>query len=363
MRNSAACASFGNSSEKELMVTCKKKRQLISIDKLSEEELLGVRIRDLNLSIEGSVLEERIARLYRELDERGIPFQPPCYLADEWLVPDGIPVVGIPFFLAHPRLTLMEKKMMLEAEGDTDAWCMQLLRHETGHAINYAYRFHRRTRWRELFGPFTTPYLSTYSAQPYSHRYVIHLKDNYAQAHPDEDFAETFAVWLAPGRKWEERYRGWPAMKKLLYVDHLMSSIAITPPAVTSHQMLWSAARMRSTLKEYYERKRHYLREDFPGYYDPGLLCIFAVRSGAEQNKNSAARFLRTHRRHIINSVSMWTMQRKFDIDKLVTRLRQRCTDLCLCVYKSDVETMFETAAFITAVMGKLQRFDWKSEG
>ena len=124
------------------MVKSEKKRKSISIDEVSDEELLETRIRDLNLSIEGSLLEERIARLYRELDERGIPFHPPCYLADEWLVPDGMPVVGIPFFLAHPRLTHLEKKMMLEAEGDTDTWCMQLLRHETGHAINYAYRFH-----------------------------------------------------------------------------------------------------------------------------------------------------------------------------------------------------------------------------
>ncbi|MBN1309411.1 MAG: putative zinc-binding metallopeptidase [Chitinispirillaceae bacterium] len=339
------------------------KRKLIVVDELSEEELLRVRIRDLHLSIEGSILEERIARLYRELDEKGILFRPPCYLTDEWLAPDGIPMVGIPFYLVHPRLTHLEKKMMLEAEGDTDAWCMQLLRHETGHAINYAYRLYRRSRWRELFGPFTTPYLSTYSAQPYSRRYVVHLEDNYAQAHPDEDFAETFAVWLAPGRAWEEKYRGWPAMKKLLYVDHLMSCVGKKPPEISTQRMLWSATRMRSTLKEYYERKRHSLRDDFHGYYDPGLLRIFTVRSGTEQHKKSAAHFLSIHRRHIINSVSMWTMQRKFDIDKLVTRLRQRCADLGLSVYKSDAETMFETASFITAVMGKLQRFDWKSEG
>jgi hypothetical protein len=213
-----------------------------------------------------------------------------------------------------------------------------------------------------LFGPFTKPYLSTYTAQPYSRRYVIHLADNYAQAHPDEDFAETFAVWLTPGHAWKTKYRGWPAMKKLSYVDHLMSTIETKPPEVTTHQMLWQAARMRSTLEEYYTRKRQSLREDFPGYYDPGLLRIFAVRSATEQNRESAAHFLGAHRRHIINSVSMWTMQRKFDIDKLVGRLRQRCIDLHLKVYKSDAETMFETAAFITAIMGKLQRFNWKSE-
>lgn len=343
------------------MAKSDKKRGLVSIEELSEEKLLEVRIRDLNISIRGSVLEERIERLYRELDEKGIQFRPLCYLTDEWFVPDGVPVVGIPFFLAHPRLTVMEKKMMLEAEGSTDAWCMQLLRHETGHAMNFAYRLYRRTRWRELFGPFTKPYVSTYTVQPYSRRYVVHLADNYAQAHPDEDFAETFAVWLAPGREWEKKYKGWPALRKLTYVDHLMLSVGTRIPDVTTQQMMWPAARMRSTLREYYERKRQSLREDFPGYYDPGLLRIFAVRSGVEQNRESAAHFLSIHRRHIVNSVSMWTMQRKFDIDKMVSRLRQRCVDMNLKVYKSDAETMFETAAFITAIMGKMKRFDWRS--
>ena len=349
--------------EKGIMAKSRNVKKLISIDDLAEEELLNVRIRDLNLSIKDSVLDERIVRLYRELEEHGIHFRPPCYLTDEWLVPDGIPVVGIPFFLAHPRLTILEKKKMLEAEGDTDAWCMQLLRHETGHAINYAYRLYRRTRWRELFGPYTKPYLSTYTAQPYSRRYVIHLADNYAQAHPDEDFAETFAVWLAPGRAWEKKYQGWPAIKKLRYVDYLMSSVAAKPPEVTLNQPLWAASRMRSTLREYYTRKRQSLREEFPGYYDPGLLRIFTTRSIKEKCRESAAHFLSIHRRHIINSVSMWTMQRKFDVDKMVRRLRQRCADLGLNVYKSDAETMFETAAFITAIMGKLKRFDWRSEG
>ena len=231
----------------------------ISLDRLSDQEILAARVCDLDLRIEGTALEDRIRRLYAELDRKGISFHPPCYLADEWLTPDRTPVIGVPFYLAHPKLIHLERKMMLEAEGSTEAWCMKLLRHEAGHALGYAYLLYRRTRWRELFGPFSRRYSSAYSAQPYSKRFVIHLDDNYAQAHPDEDFAETFAVWLTPGSRWEERYAGWPALKKLQYVDHLVRSIGGRPPLMTDRRTPWSASRMRSTLALLYERKRRHL--------------------------------------------------------------------------------------------------------
>ncbi len=334
----------------------------IQWESVSDEELLGMRVRDLRLRIEGTVLEERIQRLYGELEAKGIGLRPPCYLADEWLTPDGVPVIGIPFYLAHPRLTQLEKKMMLEAEGEGDAWCMKLLRHETGHAFNYAYRLHRRTRWRALFGRYSTPYGSIYTARPYSRRFVVHLEDNYAQAHPDEDFAETFAVWLAPGAAWEERYRDWPALKKLRYVDTVVRRIGNTPPPVATREMLWAASRKRSTLAAYYERKRRSLRDDFPGFYDRLLVRIFHARGVHQETPAKASHFLRAHRRHLVNSISMWTNQRKFDIDKLVRRLAARSDDLGLCVHRGEIETALEVAAFFTAVMGGVRRFDWRSE-
>ncbi|MFC1586111.1 putative zinc-binding metallopeptidase [Fibrobacterota bacterium] len=334
----------------------KKKQVPIKWEQFTDEELLKTRVRDLRLRIEETPLEDRISRLYAELEERRITFHPPCYLADEWLTPDGIPMIGIPFFLAHPRLTQLEKKMMLEAEGSTDAWCMKLLRHETGHAINYAYRFYRRTRWRELFGPYSTHYSTAYSAQPYSRRFVSHLEDNYAQAHPDEDFAETFAVWLTPGSKWKERYAGWPALKKLLYVDHLAGEIRQKPPLVTRRETPWSALRMRSTLAALYDRKRRELGEDFQGFYDPGLQRLFTIRASGPQSPK-ASKFLRQKRRQIVNSVCMWTGDRKYDIDKLVRRLSTRCQAMGLYLNKPETDTIFETAAFVTAVAAKKHHF------
>lgn len=325
-------------------------------ENLPDEQILQIRIRDLGLRIEGTVLEERINRLYAELDAKGIRLHPPCYLTDEWLTPDGMPIIGVPFVLAHPRLTQLERNIMLEVEGGTDEWCMRLLRHETGHALNYAYLLHKRTRWRELFGAFRTPYRNSYTAAPYSRRYVNHLEDNYAQAHPDEDFAETFAVWLTPGEKWRQIYQRWPALKKLNYVDHLMSQIGSEAPTVVARDTPWSAARMKSTLAAYYERKRRLLGDDFPGFYDPGLQRLFAVRDeGIARQK--ASRFLRAHRRQIVNSVAVWTGQRKFDVDKLMGKLIPRCEDLELCLRKPPEDTMFDTAAFVTAVMSKIHRF------
>lgn len=324
-------------------------------EKLPDDELLRIRICDLGLEPAGTVLESRVARLYDELDRRGIGFHPPCYLADEWLCPDRIPAIGIPFFLAHPRLVRLERRMMLEAEGETESWCMKLLRHEAGHALNYAYRLYRRTRWRELFGVFTQRYSTNYYAQPYSRRYVIHLEDNYAQAHPDEDWAETFAVWLAPDSQWQERYKGWPALRKLRYVDRVMGHIGGQPPAVRSYETPWAASRMRSTLAAYYERKRKMLGNDFPGYYDPALLRAFPP---GEHAGASVSRLIRANRRHLVNSVSTWTHQRKFDVDKLLRKLAARSDALGCRARQGELEATVHIAALVTAIMSNVPHLD-----
>ena len=321
---------------------------------LPDEELLATRVRDLGLKIDGSPLEEPIAELYGELDAAGLAFRPPCYLADEWLCPDRVPIIGIPFFLAHPRLKKLEQKMMFEVEGGTVHACMQLLRHEAGHAINYAYRLYARTRWRELFGRFSAPYLNSYTYQPYSRRYVVHLPDNYAQAHPDEDFAETFAVWLDPASRWRDRYAEWPALRKLEYVDRVMQGLRGAPPLVRASQTPWSAARMRSTLAAFYERRRRVLGQEFPGYYDGVLRKIF--RTGGEGEP--APRFLRRNRETIMNSVARWTGHRKYDVHSLIAKLVRRCDALGLRVAAHEKDTLVETAVLICAVASKTAAVD-----
>src|SRR6187549_2833267 len=197
---------------------------------LPDEELLDLRFSDLGLRIEGSWLEDRIATLLHELAAKGLHFKPHFWLSAEWFSPDGVPGVAIPFYLAHPRLMKLEKAQMLEVEGGTPEWCLQILRHEAGHAFDNAYALRRRRRRRRVFGSPATPYPEFYLPRPYSKSFVLHLDSWYAQSHPDEDFAETFAVWMTPGSDWRNRYHDWPALRKLEYLDSVMKEIAGQPP-------------------------------------------------------------------------------------------------------------------------------------
>lgn len=324
---------------------------------LPEEEILQMRVRDLKLEIAGSAVESFIQRLREELEAAGIRFHPPCYFADEWLCPEKVPIIGIPFYLAHPRLKHIEKKMMFDVEGGTEDSCMKLLRHECGHALNYAYNLYKKTRWRELFGPFSARYLNSYYTQPYSRRFVIHLEDNYAQSHPDEDFAETFAVWLAPNRLWQTKYGDWPVIKKLRYIDAVFKRIGSqTPLSVPEGTPPWSASRMTSTLAAHYERKRRVLGSEFKGFYDDSLKELFATkRPGLSTTKVSD--LLRRNRRRITDSVTRWTGHRKYDIHQLVNRLIMRCDGLDLYAEADDIIAI---TALVTAIASNTFRISKK---
>jgi len=191
---------------------------------------------DLDLVLERSPVWPRIERLYHELERKHLVFRPHCWISDEWYTPDGVPGIAIPFYLVHPRLAELERSQMREVEGGTVEWCMRILRHETGHAMENAFRLRRRHRRQELFGKTSKPYPKHYAPKPYSKRYVLHLEAYYAQSHPDEDFAETFAVWLTPKSGWRRRYAGWPALRKLEYVDELMHELAGKRPVVPTRR-------------------------------------------------------------------------------------------------------------------------------
>src|SRR3984957_19024430 len=222
---------------------------------LSDDQLLSLRFCDLKLSIRGTDLEEAIQRLYGELSLRGIRFRPHCWLAQEWFSPDGIPGIAIPFYLAHRRLMSIERRFMREVEGGNRNWLMRILRHEAGHAIDSAYRLRRRSRWRAVFGPASLPYPDTYRPRPGSRRFVQHLGAWYAQAHPTEDFAETFAVWLKPRSPWRREYSGWPAYAKLEYIDALADDIGRSKPAVSDRGTIEDVAHETRTLRDHYEQR------------------------------------------------------------------------------------------------------------
>ena len=296
---------------------------------MSDEELLKSRICDLRLRIPGSELESRIEKFYSELAAKNISLKPICYLGDEWFCPEGSATIAIPFYLAHPRLKKLEEKMMMEVEGGTEAWCMRLLRHEMGHVLNHAYLLEKDKGWQKLFGPTSLEYSESFRARPYSRRFVRHLDGYYAQSHPEEDFAETFAIWLTPDLDWRHQYQGWKALQKIEYVDHLMHRLAGKPPLVFSKAKISDASRLRSRLEAHYKRRRRLYAQEFPDFFDADLKKLFAEPS-ASANGERAATFLRRSNKLILNAVSAWTGEPKFTINRFLRALTERCAELDL---------------------------------
>lgn len=306
-----------------------------------------MRICDLQLQIRATELESRIETFHRELGEKGIAFKPLCYLGDEWFCPDGSATIAIPFYLAHPRLKKLEEKMMMEVEGGTEAWCMRLLRHEMGHVLNHAYLLAKDRQWQKIFGPPSLEYSESFRARPYSKRFVRHLDGWYAQSHPEEDFAETVAIWLTPGLDWRQQYRGWKALEKLEYVHQLMGKLASQDPLVLSRAKISEASRLRSRLEAYYKKRRRLYAQDFPDFFDTDLRKLF-TDSAAAPNAERAAAFLRRSRKSILNAVSAWTGEPKFTVDRLLRALTGRCAALDLRL-RSDSAGL-EIAAYLATL-------------
>ncbi len=325
----------------------------------SDAELLRLRICDLGLKSVGYVLQRRIERLYEELEAREILFRPHCWLSDEWFSQDGIPGIAIPFYLAHPRLERLERKQMLEVEGGTQEWCMRILRHEAGHALDTAYRLHFRRRWREMFGAYSQVYPDYYQPKPYSKSYVLHLDSWYAQSHPAEDFAETFAVWLRPRSRWRSQYRGWPALKKLRYVDELMEEIKNTRPLVRSRRRIAPLREIRGTLAEHYAEKRARYGIEYPDFYDRDLRKLFAdPRQSTGNRRQSASGFLRRIRPELRRVVSLWTGEYQYTIDQVLGEMIERCRDLDL-----RLEKPFDLAKRDALVMLTMQTMNYLHGG
>ncbi len=287
---------------------------------LNDEELLDVRLADLGLQIKGTVLEDRIACLYGELASRRIELKPHCWLAEEWFAADGVPGIAVPFYLAHPRLMELERRQMLAVEGGSRQECLQILRHEAGHALESAFRLNRRQEWRKVFGRASKKYPARYRVHPASQEYVLHLGSWYAQSHPSEDFAETFAVWLKPDSRWRRRYADWPALRKLEYVDALMHELAGVTPPVRSREKVEPLSQIRTTLREHYRRKQESYATAYPAVYDRALRRLFSGRA-TSAGYESATVFLRRHRRELRESVARFLGVHQYVVDHLLLEM------------------------------------------
>jgi hypothetical protein len=317
-------------------------------ERLTQRELLAVRLCDLDVAVEGTWLEDQIARVRDELAQRNLRFNPHFWLSDEWFSPTGVPGVALPFYLAHPKLTRLERSQMLEAEGATVQSCMRLLRHELGHAIQHAFNLQRRREWQRLFGKASTPYPEAYRPNPASRRYVLNLDAWYAQSHPEEDFAETFAVWLRPRYNWRHRYQSWPALRKLKYVDRLMAELAGQPPAVRTRATPFPLSRERMTLGTYYQRKRAHYSVGFANPYDRDLKRLFSESQGAGDRRESAATFLRRHRLEIRSMVAKWTGEYQFTLNQVLDQMIGRCKELRLVADSKEHNLVMDFAIMLT---------------
>jgi hypothetical protein len=318
------------------------------LDRMTDEQLLDLRLCDLDLKIEGTPLERRLHRLYQEISSHGLTFKPHVWLSEEWFTPDEVPGFAIPFYLAHPRLSKLERAQMLEVEGGTEKECLRIMRHEAGHAIDNAFRLYRKRHYRELFGSFRRPYPDWYKPEPNSRQYVLHLPAWYAQAHPAEDFAETFSVWITTGARWKKRYQGWPALRKLEYVDSLMRELEGKLPVNSSRQTVAVLAEIETTLREHYDNKRRYYAFEWPPDYDRDLLRIFSSEP-RHHSCTSAVSFLRRSRRELCHEVAEGTGVHEYAIDQMLVHMTNRCRELGLRVGLTPERAKQKVLVWLTA--------------
>lgn len=326
-------------------------------------ELLNMRICDMGLTVAGSPLMPFVKQLYRELGAKGLKFRPEVYLTDSWGCPDRVPVIGVPFYLADERLGRIEEEQTGEVEDSRMA--LMLLRHEAAHAYNYAYRLWERREWAEVFGPFSKPYRDAFHPQPTSRNFVRHIfasqyGPTYAQKHPDEDFAETFAVWLTPRSGWKRKYRYWPALRKLLCVDRWMRSLKAAPSLVQGGELYKPVGELRMLLADHYGERAERYRAAAQGYVDDRLREIAApVTNG---HSVALAAVLRTHKQRLMDRMVRWSALREEDAAAILAKLEERADTLNLRFPRRrqasrlmDLSAMATALAMDFAYTGQLQ--------
>jgi hypothetical protein len=314
-----------------------KRRKEPAWTRLSDEELLSKRFCDLRLTLRNSVVERHLDKITRDLQRRGLRFRPHAWLSEEWFSPDGVPGIAVPFYMAHPRLMRLERRFMDEVEGGNANWLTRILRHEIAHALDNAYRLRRRKGWRRAFGKASRPYPRMYRPRPASRDFVLHLGHWYAQSHPTEDFAETFAVWMQPKARWRRDYQGWPALHKLEYVDELMSSIRGERPGVVNRELIEPLSENRRTLAEHYRRKLVRYAFDTPEAYDLRLRRVFGRRRRGRR-RMAASTFVRQSRPQLERMLMRRSRLYPYLVHHVLRTVMQRCRELNLVLNTSKRE-------------------------
>jgi hypothetical protein len=308
----------------------------------------------LALNCQGAWFEGSLNAFRKELHGAGLAFEPQFYLGDEWFSPEGQVLISIPFYLAHPRLMELEKKYMFEVEGGSEEHFLRLLRHEAGHCFDHLYALSRRPSWKKLFGsPSQDYHPETYRPHPYSKSFVRHLDNWYAQAHPSEDFAETFAVWVDPASNWRQKYRSWPvALEKLHYVDRVAHELKKKKVPERSATFPYSAAKSKLTLKKYYERRARENAFDHPEFYDRDLKNLFLDPEGiTEKPFEPANHFLKRHHKILRDSVARFSGARKYVVEQFLKKITERSQKLNLKCPKDSTQVGLRVSSYLCALV------------
>ncbi len=324
--------------------------------KFSDRKLLEMKISELKLDFEQTSMVNFRDKLHTELKQLGLVFKPHCWFSDDWFSPDNVPGIAVPFYMAHRRLMRLERNQMLEVEGGTKEWCMRIMRHEAGHAIDTAFGLHRKRGYKATFGSYSAPYPETYVPKPRSKKFVFHLEPWYAQSHPAEDFAETFAVWMTPNSRWQKNYQGWPALKKLKFVAEMMEKIQGQKPKVVSRRKVDPVHRIDVTLREHYQQRQQFYSLGATSVFDAELKKLFCTTSEPHQNK-TAASYLRKNKVDFCKALGKWSGEYQHNIVQVVREMTERCRVLKLFLPVDDQDLKQECLMMMTVqTMNYLKR-------
>ena len=308
-------------------------------------------IRDLGLTVAGTALEPIVDEFQAEVRRLKVKVTPRCYLSTEWGVPFGTVAIAMPFYLASPELTRLhqERDGFVEGAGRRDI--LRYLRHELGHVVNYAYKLYDREEWVAAFGSMTRPYREVYRPRPFSRSFVRHLPGWYAQKHPDEDWAETFAVWMTPGLDWRREYADWKgALAKLELCDRLMMALRDEEPAVTADDLDEDVGELPYSLADLYGEPSGDDGTPLPGI-DGALHTVFDDPETLDGDTRPAGALIGRLRRELPPLVFRWTGHFPEQTGELMRVMARRADELGLGYTSGDEQRVErEITVLVTAL-------------
>jgi hypothetical protein len=319
------------------------------MDEIAYQTFLTSRISDLSLDINES-MEPYFRRLRKELKAHRVMLWPDFYFGNEWGCVNKKISISIPFYLATPELR------SLQGDSTTKEEMIKILRHETGHAINYGYKLWQKEGWREIFGDFKKKYPKRYLSRvnPWSKSYVKHLHyigdPHYAQKHPDEDWAETFAIWLDPRSHWKDMYRTWPhAFEKLTYVDHLMEEIAGQEVVNQDKKKEGPYSEIEETVSEWWGLDGEILDQELQEYLQD-MNDLFVRPPDGGRKLLPAWKLIQKYARLLTERVSLWiSKSNKHSVRKCLRRWEAICKNESLRYHPEQEERiLIELSVLLT---------------